>query len=124
MGYSIKENQHILRMEKDAQSVQKTESEITENILKMKSEAELIERAGFKHVKYSKTKDVVILFTAFERDDNNRFISDMTRAIRLLETQKKKISPKNLSIVSKYPIKEIELNLHEITTIMDALGID
>ena len=90
----------------------------------MKSEAELIERAGFKPVKYSKTKDVVILFTAFERDDNNRFISDMTRAIRLLETQKKKISPKNLSIVSKYPIKEIELNLHEITTIMDALGID
>ena len=90
----------------------------------MKNEATLIKEAGYKPVKYSKNKDVVILFTSFERDDNNKFISDMTKALKILNVKGLKISPTNLSIESKYSVKEIELNLHEITNIMDALGID
>jgi len=60
---------------------------------------------------------------SLERNDNNRFVSDITRALKSLDAKGKKISPKNICKESKYPMKEIELNLHEITNIMDALDL-
>ena len=90
----------------------------------MESVSESIKKAGFIPVKYGKTKDAVELSTTFERDDNNKFVSDITRALRELDSSGIKISAINLSKKSKYPLKEIELNLYEITNIMDALCID
>lgn len=84
----------------------------------------IIKDSGFTERTYKKSKDVIILFTAFERDDNSKFVSNITSALKRLDGKGKKITPKNLSIESKYSIKEIELNLHEITSIMDAIGID
>lgn len=60
----------------------------------------------------------------FERNDNNKFVSDMTRALNTLVDKKMKISAMNLSKISRYPLKEIELNLYEIGNIMDALDIE
>lgn len=75
------------------------------------------------HVSYSKTKDPIILFTAFDRQDNNKFKSDMTKVINKLSIHKLKITPKNIAIHSGYGMKEIELNLYEIEQIMDALDV-
>lgn len=90
----------------------------------MDSISESITKAGFVPVKYGNTKDAVELSTTFERDDNNKFVSDITRALLELDSSGTKISAINLSKKSKYPLKEIELNLYEITNIMDALCID
>lgn len=85
---------------------------------------ESIKAAGFQPVKYSKTNDAVVLSTTFERDDNNQFVSNITRALRNLQIQNKKMSAVNIAIASGYKLKEIELNLTEIENIMNALGID
>ena len=82
-----------------------------------------IKEAGFIPVQYSKRKDPVILFMALDRDDNNKFTARMTKALLSLSAQNKKLSPKNISIESRYNMKEIELNLFEIETIMDSLGL-
>lgn len=74
-------------------------------------------------VPYSRTKDPIILFTAFDRQDENKFRSDMTKTVRDLELRKIKITPKNIAIHSGYGMREIELNLYEIEQIMNALGV-
>ena len=66
----------------------------------------------------------MILFMALDREDNNQFHATITKAVLQLDREGKKITPKNLSRITRYPINEIELNLFEITTIMDGLGID
>ena len=76
------------------------------------------------HVSYSKTKDPIILFTAFDRQDNNRFKSDMTKVLTKLAIHKLKITPNNIALHSGYGLKEIELNLYEIEQIMDTLDIN
>ena len=90
----------------------------------MKTINEEIIDAGFKPVKYSKNKDAIILFTALERNDNNNFIANITKAVKDLDALKLKITPKNLKARTGYTIKDIELNMSEIVNIMDALGID
>ena len=72
---------------------------------------------------YSKSKDPIILFTAFDRQDNNKFRSDMTKVITKLAIHKLKISPVNIALHSGYGLKEIELNLYEIEQIMNALDV-
>ena len=90
----------------------------------MNSIGDLIKGAGFNPVKYSSKKDVIILFTALERNDNDNFVSKVTKAVKDLDAIDKKITPKNIAIRTGFTIKDIELNLHEIVNIMDALGID
>jgi len=90
----------------------------------MRTINEDIKEAGFIPVNYSKRNDAVILFTSFERDDNNRFVSIITNAIKSLHGRGKKITPTNMRIETKLPKKEIELNMQQIENIMDALGID
>lgn len=75
-------------------------------------------------INYSQRKDPIILFTAFDRADNNRFTSDMNNAILALDSKGKKITPRNLSKQSRYSVSEIELNLYEIENIMNGLGIE
>jgi len=77
-----------------------------------------------RFVGYSRSKDAVILFTAFERDDNNRFVSDITNALIQMDTMKVNITPENLARQAGYPKAEILLNMGEITQIMDNLGIE
>jgi len=74
-------------------------------------------------VAYSGRKDSIILFTAFDRQDNNKFVSDMTRAIKSLDSKGVKMSALNISKESRYSLREVELNLHEIETIMNTLGV-
>jgi len=112
-------------MEKVAQSAQKIDLIIIENISKkMKSSHQLIKDAGFIPKKYSSVKDPVILFMALDRKDNNAFTSTITNALYLLDKEGLKVTPKNLSKKTRYSIKEIELNLNEIECIMDAIGIE
>lgn len=75
------------------------------------------------HVSYSRTKDPIILFTSFDRQDDNRFKSDMHNVINKLVVNKLKVTPKNIAIHSGYGMREIELNLYEIEQIMDALDV-
>ena len=91
---------------------------------KIKLESELIKEAGYKSVKYSKSNDPIILFSVYDRQDNNKFVSKITSALQKLDSEGKKITPKNLSKETMYSLKEIELNFYEIITIMDTLEID
>ena len=81
----------------------------------------LIDKKEFQS--YSKANDPIILFTAFDRQDNNKFMSDMTRVIRKLDASGGKITPKRIAISSGYSIKEVEMNLYEIEQIMNTLGV-
>lgn len=71
--------------------------------------------------RYSKNKDPIILFTAYDRADNNVFMSKMNNAIRSLDVKKIKKTPRNIAKESGYPMKEIELNLFEIGQIIDVI---
>jgi hypothetical protein len=90
----------------------------------MKSQEQEIKDAGYKPVRYSVNKDAEEPVHNLDRDDNNKFVSNMTRALRTLQSQGKKISPRNISIESRYSMKEIELNLYEIENMMNALNIE
>ena len=89
----------------------------------MKLENELIKDAGFTPVKYSKNNDAIIMFMAYDAQDNNKFIADMTKAIKAIDVAGDKVTPRRISKASKYPLKEIEMNLFEIVKVMDRLGI-
>lgn len=86
------------------------------------SEALSLKAQGLKAIRYSHKKDPVILFMAYDRQDNNKFISKMTDGLIKLNTAGAKMTPKNISKQTGYSIKEIELNLNEIEIIMDSLG--
>lgn len=83
-----------------------------------------IEQAGFRAIRKNIDKIPVILFMALDRDDNNQLISTLTRAVRNLDVSGQKINIPNMMLETKYNRKEIELNLFEITRIMDTLGIE
>jgi monomeric isocitrate dehydrogenase len=83
-----------------------------------------IEQAGYRAIRKNLSKMPVILFMALDREDNNRLTSKLTRAVIELDRRGEKINIPNMMKETKYCKKEIELNLFEITTIMDTLGIE
>ena len=66
---------------------------------------------------------VFILFTALERNDSNKFISNIHNAVLSLARKGEKLSPKNISKESGYGMREIETNLYEIGQVIDALDL-
>jgi len=60
---------------------------------------------------------------SLDRDDNNVFISRITSALITLEDKGLTLSPTNISKESRYSMYEISLNMHEIESVMDALGL-
>lgn len=69
-------------------------------------------------------KPHIVAFMAYDRSDNNKFVSSITDSLLALYREGKKLSPTNISKKSGYPIREIELNLFEIGGIIDSLGLD
>ena len=57
----------------------------------------------------------------FIQQEDVKFKGDITKAVKKLMTEKKKLSPLNIARASGYPFKEIEINLFEVGQICEEL---
>lgn len=57
-------------------------------------------------------------------DDNNVFVSKITKAVIFLNEKGLKLSPRNISKISRYSMYEIELNLNDIDNVISGLGLE
>ena len=88
-------------------------------------ENEIIAKSSLlRQLRKTLIKPPVIMFMAYDRDDNNKFTANMTNGVLALDRKGKKINIPNLSKETGYSKKEIEINLYEIQVIMDSLGIE
>lgn len=58
---------------------------------------------------------------SFINEQDAKFKGDMARAIKGLILEGKKLSPINIARASRYPFKEIEVNLFEIGQICEEI---
>lgn len=70
-----------------------------------------------------KVQNPSIFFMALDRIDNSKFKATIANALKDLDKQGLKLSAINIAKQSGYPLKEIELNLFEVTQIMNGLGL-
>jgi hypothetical protein len=89
----------------------------------MVSEEQLIKDAGFIPVKYSKNNDNTESMS-IDREDDISFKNKIIKAVIQLSKDGSKLSPSNISRLSRYSVYEIELNLNEVDNIINGLGLE
>lgn len=89
----------------------------------MKSEEQLIKEEGYIPVKYSANNDHHDDMN-IDRNDDTAFKNSIIKAVTALSKKGLRLSPSNISKLSRYSMYEIELNLNEIDNIISGLGLE